>query len=375
MATAITDFGKDPLKTTNAVDISEHFNALPQPAQVIAEYIWPGTKRIDIRSKTLTLDIARVESLKDIPEWEFDGSLTSQSYGTNADVLLRPVQFWPDPFRRGNNVLVLCECILPERRTPIPTNTRDLAYQVFSQVEQYEAIFSVIQEYGLMTPKGTYPSGTPLGWPRQGFPRGSDENNTYTVGIRKRAGHRIAEAHLRACLYSGLQITNQHSGRFKGEWSFQLGSGDGLTISDQLMVARWILLRVAELFGVSVSFDPKPYQHLPHMRRCAVQFSTSRMRCPNKGFTRIVRAVEKLGRRHREHFAVYGMSNLSRKIRAYETAPMSKFSYGIANARASVNIPRKAKLLNAGYFEDRRPSANMDPYAVLAKIARTIILE
>jgi len=362
--------------------VSEHFNALPQPrAQVLAEYIWPGTHRIDTRSKTCTLDIARVESLKDIPEWEFDGSLTRQSYGTNADVVLRPVGFWPDPFRRGNHVLVLCECILTERRTPIPTNTRDIAHQVFSQIEESEAVFSVIQEYGLMTPEGSHPTGsrlpgTPLGWPRQGgFPGGAGDNNSYAVGIMRRAGHRLSEAHFRACLYSGLQITNQHSGKFKGEWSFELGAGDGMTIADQLVIARWILLRVGEEFGTSVNFDPKPYKHLPHRRRCTVQFSTGRMRDTSKGFSRIVRAVEKLGRRHREHFAVYGNSNMSRKIASYETAPMNKFSYGIANVKASVNIPRKAKLLNAGYFEDRRPSANMDPYVVTAKIARTIILE
>jgi len=372
---AMADKAKDPLRGVDAVLVSEHFRTLPQPDKLTAEYIWPGTKRIDLRSKTRTLDIASVKSLKDLPEWEFDGSLTSQSYGNNADVVLRPIQYYPDPFRGGNNVLVLCECILPERRTPIPTNTRDLAGQVFSQIEQYETAFSIIQEYGLMVPEGTTPCGCPLGWPRVGFPKGAGQDQKYAVGINQRAGHRIAEAHFRACLYSGMQITNLHSGKYKGDWSFQLGSAGGMQVSDQLMVARWILLRVGEEFGVSVSFDPKPYKDSDHLRRATVQFSTVRMRDTAKGFSRIVRAVEKLGRRHREHLAVYGMSNISRTTSAYENGPLSKFSYGIANVRASVNIPRKAKQMNAGYFEDRRPSSNMDPYVVTAKIARTIILE
>ena len=40
-----------------------------------------------------------------------------------------------------------------------------------------------------------------------------------------------------------------------------------------------------------------------------------------------------------------------------------------------MRIPREAEYNGYGYFEDRRPSGNMNPYLVTAKIAETTILE
>ena len=41
---------------------------------------------------------------------------------------------------------------------------------------------------------------------------------------------------------------------------------------------------------------------------------------------------------------------------------------------ASVRIPRDAFNQGYGYFEDRRPASNMDPYVVTSKIAETTLL-
>ena len=54
----------------------------------------------------------------------------------------------------------------------------------------------------------------------------------------------------------------------------------------------------------------------------------------------------------------------------HETASMDKFSYGVANRGASIRIGRDVEREQKGYFEDRRPSSNMDPYIVTGMIVK-----
>ena len=48
----------------------------------------------------------------------------------------------------------------------------------------------------------------------------------------------------------------------------------------------------------------------------------------------------------------------------HETAKYDVFSYGVANRGASIRIGNETQRQQKGYFEDRRPSSNMDPYLV-----------
>ena len=59
----------------------------------------------------------------------------------------------------------------------------------------------------------------------------------------------------------------------------------------------------------------------------------------------------------------------------HETADFNKFSYGVGNRKASIRIPYKTEVNKKGYFEDRRPGSNMDPYLVSAKLFETCQLK
>lgn len=53
----------------------------------------------------------------DLPEWNFDGSSTYQSEGSNSDMYLRPAAMFRDPFRKDPNKLVLCEVFKYNRQS------------------------------------------------------------------------------------------------------------------------------------------------------------------------------------------------------------------------------------------------------------------
>ena len=77
-------------------------------------------------------------------------------------------------------------------------------------------------------------------------------------------------------------------------------------------------------------------------------------------------------KKHDEHIAVYGSSNEERLTGLHETCSISDFRYGVSDRGASIRIPMGTANDGFGYLEDRRPSANMDPYEVCFALIDTI---
>lgn len=96
-------------------------------------------------------------------------------------------------------------------------------------------------------------------------------------------------------------------------------------------------------------------------------------------FRVIEESIEKLAKRHRCHIRAYdpkgGLDNARRLTGRHETSSIDEFSAGVANRGASIRIPRSVGQDKKGYFEDRRPSANCDPYAVTEALVRTCLLK
>lgn len=89
--------------------------------------------------------------------------------------------------------------------------------------------------------------------------------------------------------------------------------------------------------------------------------------------------MEKLSKKHAEHIRVYdpneGKDNMRRLTGLHETSNINDFSTGVANRGASIRIPRHVGQDKKGYFEDRRPAANCDPYLVTRAIVTTCLLD
>jgi len=306
-----------------------------------------------------------------IPDWNYDGSSTGQASGNDSEIWLKAIKFVPDPFRGGDNILALCETLDAKTMKPIETNKRRGANAIFSTkaVSVEEPWYGIEQEYTLMSSDGR----TPLGWPTNGFP--APQGPYYCgVGTNFAHGRHIAESHYRACLYAELTIAGINAEVMPGQWEFQIGPCIGIDSGDQMWLARYLLNRVAEDFGVVVSYDPKPVKGDWNGAGAHTNYSTKSMR-EDGGYAKIVAAVEKLGKVHKEHMSAYGKDNEQRLTGKHETANYKVFKYGVAHRGASVRIPRQTEIDQKGYFEDRRPAANCDPYIVTAMIANTTILD
>ncbi|WAR31046.1 GLuncharacterized [Mya arenaria] len=90
-------------------NVMKPYMCLDQPEdRVMCEYIWIDGTGEGIRSKCRTLDYDPKKP-EDCPIWNYDGSSTYQAEGSNSDMYLHPCAIFKDPFRKGNNKLVLCE--------------------------------------------------------------------------------------------------------------------------------------------------------------------------------------------------------------------------------------------------------------------------
>jgi len=239
---------------------------------------------------------------------------------------------------------------------------------VMEKAKSSEPWFGIEQEYTMLTKKKW-----PLGWPEGGYP-GPQGPYYCSAGAEVNFGRQIVEHHYRACLHAGVKISGSNAEVMPGQWEYQVGPCEGIQSGDQLWLSRYLMQRVCEDFGIRVSFDPKPMSGDWNGAGCHTNYSTEEMR-QDGGYDAIIKAIEKLGAKHEEHIAVYGKGNERRLTGAHETAPINQFSYGVAHRGASIRIPRQAKLEGKGYFEDRRPASNMDPYVVTAKIVQTTILD
>lgn len=331
-------------------------------AKLKLEYIWlDGYEPVaNLRGKTKIIDGDPASlTLEDCPLWGFDGSSTMQAEGGSSDCFLKPVALYPDSTRR-NGFLVMSEVLNPDL-TPHPSNAR-------ATIGDDPGLWiGLEQEYFL------FQDGRPLGWPEHGYPNPQGE---YYTGVGYKCvgdiARTIVEEHLDICLDAGINHEGINAEVAKGQWEFQVFGKGSCNACDQMHVARYILQRCCEKYGVDVEYHCKPFTGDWNGSGMHTNFSTDYMR--EKGgkeyFEALMAAFEK---NREEHIAVYGPDNDKRLTGHHETQSIDKFSWGVADRGASIRVPHS--FINngyRGYLEDRRPNSQGDPYKIVSRIAMTI---
>lgn len=329
----------------------------------ILEYIWIDADS-NIRSKTKIVsenEYSGGVTLSQLSTWTYDGSSTRQATGPCSDVNLVPVNLYNDPFRQGGYI-VLCETRTQDGQSH-PDNNRSKCQEYMSGIQEQEPLYGIEQEYVIFER-----DGKPYGWVDHTTP-GSGRQGPYYCGVGGNVsfGRHIVEDHMWACLQAGLKICGVNAEVMPSQWEYQIGPLDGLEVSDQLWVSRYILQRVCEKYNCYASFHPKPVTGDWNGSGCHTNFSTHEMRESN-GLYKIKEACKRIGESHNEDLKYYGQENESRMTGMHETSNMDKYDYGIGTRGCSIRIPLHVVNSGCGYLEDRRPGANMDPYLVVWRL-------
>ncbi len=330
------------------------------------EYIWlDGSVPTQMmRSKTKILDESKFKgNLEDCPMWSFDGSSTNQAEGNSSDCLLKPVRILPDP-TRTNGYLVMCE-VMNADGTPHHSNGRATIDD-----DDQDFWFGFEQEYTLWD----LDHHTPMGFPAKGYFPPPQGPYYCSVGAEYAVGREIVEDHMDVCIEAGINIEGVNAEVMKGQWEYQVFAKGAKEAGDQVWMARFLMEKVGEAYGVRINLHPKPVHGDWNGSGMHANFSNTALR--ESGKKEVYDEIcAKFGASNRiaDAMSVYGAHNEQRLTGLHETQRIDKFSYGVSDRGASIRIPI-ATVENGwkGWLEDRRPASNADPYKVAANIINTV---
>lgn len=338
------------------------------------EYVWIDND-YNLRSKIKMLYDPFHEyalTIENIPMWNYDGSSTNQASGEDSEVILKPRRIFKPNISESiivSHIIVLCDTYTPSD-VPQQTNNRALAMERFNSNIETHPWFGIEQEYFLIDPK----TNKPLGY---------DETKTQgqyycSVGSANAFGRKFAEEHMSTCVNYGITISGINAEVAPGQWEYQVGPCAGIDAGDEMWISRYLLHKIGEKHNLIVTLDPKPLDGNWNGSGCHTNYSTTKMRegcSKHTGLYYIHQAIELLSTKHKEHMKVYGDGNEKRMTGKHETASYDIFTHSTANRGCSVRIGNMNVKNKKGYFEDRRPSSNCDPYLVTSMLFKTTVVD
>ena len=323
---------------------------------IIAEYIWLDAKN-EFRSK-----IKCIENTEYPPLWNYDGSSTGQAELSDSEITLKPVKVFKNPLLSTNKVdaiLVVCSTY-NNKGEPLSNNYRNEAQKVFDQKPEEEPWFGLEQEYFMLRPDNNIP-GFDLNYSRGKYYCSSLEQNKICV--------EIAEKHLQILLESEIKCSGINAEVAPGQFEFQIGPCVGIEAGDHMLAARYLLEKIAKKYDIKISYNPKLHPQLSGSG-CHTNFSTKAMRGVN-GLDHIHNAINNLSKTHMTDIMSYGKGNELRLTGKCETANINTFTHGVGSRNTSIRIGFETFKEKSGYFEDRRPAANCDPYLATMTIFKS----
>ena len=160
----------------------------------------------------------------------------------------------------------------------------------------------------------------------------------------------------------------------KGQWEFQIFGKGSKKAADEVWMARYLLQRLTEKYGIDIEYHCKPLGDTDwNGSGMHANFSTTYMRETGgkEYFEALMAAFESA--RDRSHRGLWPGQSPASDRPARDRSRSNQFSYGVADRGASVRVPHS--FVNngyKGYLEDRRPNSQGDPYQIASQILKTV---
>jgi glutamine synthetase len=300
----------------------------------ILEYIWiDGGGNLRSKYRTAYPSFHSADACIAVEDWNCDDS--AHANDANAPPVLVPIAHFFNPFfDPGRAFLILCDAYLGDG-IPADTNFRCDAVKVFEKGRgrQIDPWFSIEQEYFITQSLET------------GGAQQDEESQHYCgVGTRAIILRKLAEKHYEYCLQAGLKIGGMNAEAASNQWNFKIGPCSCIDAGDELWVARYILHKLSEEFGVYIRFKSELASASAASGTLNTTFSTEESR--NKsGLKCIYNYIDRLWKKH---------------ARDSEVALVADST--------SIRVPKSVLKAGCGYLEYRRTASDADPYRVIAAI-------
>ena len=288
--------------------------------------------------------------------WNYDGSSTGQATTEESEIRLEPLWVYSDCTGVDPVVYVLCGTY--SATGPTPQNTSHPVVAAATAASQIRMAFE--QEFFVYDAR----TGAPYKYAEWSD---KEQGAFYcSVGALSHTGSNafieplVREVFDRAVAL-GLGVTGYNLEVAPAQGEIQVDNY-GVRAAHDLMMLRYLLWDTLGRHSLYPVFDPKPLGPSWNGSGLHTNVSTAATMDPAGGPAEIQRILALLAAKHTEWMPLLGDGNAARLTGHHETSSMDRFTWGVGSRAASVRLPTA---VGAGYFEDRRPAANADPYVIL----------
>lgn len=342
------------------------YTAIPEHRRYV--YIWTDAAG-KFRSKVRNVLVHNPnEPRLPPPRWNFDGSSTGQASTDDSEIELVPVATYSSLVSKSTYTYVLCSTY-KQSGAPTFENTHHMltpAIQTWLIENAVRIAFE--QEFFI------YDARTDLPLRHEEWKNKKQGEYYCSVGA---GGNGFIEPYVAEVFERGLELGLRLTG-----YNLEVAPAQGeiqvdapaVRAAHDLMMLRYLLWDVLGKYGLYPVFDPKPLGPDWNGSGLHTNVSTLQTMTPSAGgMPTISKILKYLENKHRIWIPALGAGNEQRLTGQHETSSLTTFTWGVGSRAASVRIPNSTYAAGAGYFEDRRPAANADPYTIVWLYAQALL--